>query len=124
MLDQLPYPEHLKNLPIIAGSHHERIDGKGYPLQLAGEDIPLQGRIIAIADVFEALTASDRPYKEAKTLSVALTIMANMVKGQHLDMPLFDLFLRNGVYLQYAQQYLIAAQIDQIDIDKIRRIYL
>jgi len=124
MLDQLPYPEHLKNLPIIAGSHHERIDGKGYPLELAGEEIPLQGRIIAVADVFEALTASDRPYKKAKTLSLALTIMANMVKDGHLDKELFDLFLRTGVYNQYAVEFLPAQQIDSVDIDKIRCIYL
>jgi len=124
MLDQLPYPEHLKNVPIIAGSHHERIDGKGYPLELAGEEIPLQGRIIAVADVFEALTASDRPYKEAKSLSLALKIMANMVKDKHLDQELFDLFLTTGVYSQYAAEYLTSQQIDIVDIDSIRGIYL
>lgn len=124
MLDQLPYPEHLKNVPIIAGSHHERIDGKGYPLELAGEQIPLQGRIIAVADVFEALTASDRPYKEAKPLSLALKIMANMVKDKHLDRELFDLFLTTGVYSQYATEYLPSQQIDIVDIDSIRGIYL
>ena len=124
MLDQLPYPEHLKNVPIIAGSHHERIDGKGYPLELAGEDIPLQGRIIAVADVFEALTASDRPYKEAKSLSLALKIMANMVKDKHLDRELFDLFLTTGVYSQYATEYLKEQQIDVVDVSSIRRIYL
>ncbi|WP_019440654.1 HD-GYP domain-containing protein, partial [Moritella marina] len=124
MLDQLPYPEHLKNVPIIAGSHHERIDGKGYPLELAGEEIPLQGRIIAVADVFEALTASDRPYKEAKPLSLALKIMANMVKDKHLDQELFDLFLTTGVYSQYATEYLTEQQIDIVDIDSIRGIYL
>ena len=123
MLDRLPYPKHLKNLPIIAGSHHERIDGTGYPLQLKGKEIPLQGRILAIADVFEALTAADRPYKEAKTLSFALTIMANMAKDQHLDIQLFDLFLRSEVYLDYAQQYLSPAQIDTVDVAKLRRIY-
>ncbi|MFT5705285.1 MAG: HD-GYP domain-containing protein (c-di-GMP phosphodiesterase class II), partial [Shewanella sp.] len=124
MLDQLPYPEHLKNVPLIAGSHHERIDGKGYPLQLAGEDIPLQSRILAIADVFEALTASDRPYKAAKSINVALTIMANMVKEQHLDKELFDLFINTDVYNQYAAQYLTEQQTDVIDIAKIRSIYL
>jgi len=124
MLDRLPYPEHLKNIPILAGSHHERIDGKGYPLELLGEEIPLQGRIIAIADVFEALTASDRPYKEAKSLNVALTIMANMVKDKHLDRQLFDLFLTTGVHNQYATEYLTDQQIDVVDIESIRRIYL
>ncbi|PKH08044.1 HD domain-containing phosphohydrolase [Moritella sp. Urea-trap-13] len=124
MLDQLPYPEHLKNVPIIAGSHHERIDGKGYPLELAGDDIPLQGRIIAVADVFEALTASDRPYKEAKSLSLALKIMANMVKDSHLDRELFDLFLTTGVYSQYATEYLTPQQINVVDIESIRSIYL
>ncbi|MBW8184139.1 HD domain-containing phosphohydrolase [Shewanella nanhaiensis] len=124
MLDQLPYPEHLKNVPLIAGSHHERIDGKGYPLQLTGEEIPLQGRILAIADVFEALTASDRPYKIAKPISQALTIMANMVKDQHLDRELFDLFIQTDVYSKYASRYLTEQQADTIDIDKIRSIYL
>ena len=123
MLDQLPYPEHLKNVPIIAGSHHERIDGKGYPLQLAGDEIPLQGRMVAIADVFEALTASDRPYKEAKSLSLALTIMANMVNENHLDKRLFDLFLREEVYLPYAEKFLTSAQLDDIDVNKIQHIY-
>ena len=124
MLDQLPYPEHLKNVPLIAGSHHEKINGQGYPLQLKGEDIPIGGRMIAVADVFEALTACDRPYKAAKTLSHSLKIMAFMVKDEHLDGCVFDLFLTQGVYQEYADQYLTAAQIDHVDVESLRDIYL
>lgn len=124
MLDQLPYPEHLKNVPIIAGSHHEKMNGKGYPLQLKGEEIPIGGRMIAVADVFEALTASDRPYKPAKKLSHSLKIMAFMVKDEHLDRNVFDLFLTQGVYQEYANEYLRADQLDSVDIEKLRAIYL
>ena len=124
MLDQLPYPEHLKNVPLIAGSHHEKMNGQGYPLQLKGEEIPIGGRMIAVADVFEALTACDRPYKAAKTLSHSLKIMAFMVKDEHLDGNVFDLFLTQGIYQEYADQYLTEAQIDEVDIASLRAIYM
>jgi len=124
MLDQLPYPEHLKNVPLIAGSHHEKMNGQGYPLQLKGEEIPIGGRMIAVADVFEALTASDRPYKAAKTLSHSLKIMAFMVKDEHLDGKVFDLFLTQGVYKAYADEYLMPEQLDFVDVDALRAIYL
>jgi len=122
MLDQLPYPEHLKNVPLIAGSHHEKMSGKGYPLQLKGEQIPLGGRMIAIADIFEALTAADRPYKKAKTLNESLMIMAYMVKDEHLDAGLFELFITQRVYQQYADEYLDKEQIDIVDICELKRI--
>lgn len=107
MLDQLPYPEHLKNVPLIAGSHHEKMNGQGYPLQLKGDEIPIGGRMIAVADVFEALTACDRPYKD-----------------EHLDGNVFDLFLTQGIYQEYADEYLTAEQIDDVDVDALRAIYL
>ncbi|QUM76705.1 chemotaxis protein [Moritella sp. 24] len=124
MLDQLPYPEHLKNVPLIAGSHHEKMNGQGYPLQLKGEEIPIGGRMIAVADVFEALTANDRPYKAAKTLSHSLKIMAFMVKDEHLDGNVFDLFLTKGIYQEYADHFLTAEQIDHVDVESLRDIYL
>ncbi|PKH06151.1 chemotaxis protein [Moritella sp. Urea-trap-13] len=124
MLDQLPYPEHLKNVPLIAGSHHEKMNGQGYPLQLKGEEIPIGGRMIAVADVFEALTANDRPYKAAKTLSHSLKIMSFMVKDEHLDGDVFDLFLTQGVYQEYADEYLTAEQLDFVDVPALRSIYL
>ncbi|NOQ17111.1 MAG: HAMP domain-containing protein [Methyloprofundus sp.] len=116
MLEKLPYPAHLKDVPVIAGSHHEKIDGTGYPKGLKGEDVPLTGKMMALADIFEALTASDRPYKKAKTLSESLRIMSFMVKDRHIDTDLFHLFLSSGVYLQYAEKFLQAEQIDAVDI--------
>ena len=119
MLNQLPYPKHLKSVPDIAGAHHERLDGKGYPRQLAAADIPLTARILTIADIFEALTATDRPYKKAKTLDEALTIMQQMAQSGHIDPELFALFLRTGVYLDYAQVYLPPEQQDDVDVSQM-----
>jgi len=124
MLDQIMYPEYLKNVPLIAGSHHEKMNGEGYPLKLKGEEIPIGGRMIAVADIFEALTASDRPYKDAKKLSQALKIMAFMVKDEHLDHDVFDLFLTKGVYQPYADEYLKPEQLDFVDVDGLRAIYI
>jgi len=124
MLDQIMYPEYLKNVPLIAGSHHEKMNGEGYPLKLKGEEIPMGGRMIAVADIFEALTASDRPYKDAKKLSQALKIMAFMVKDEHLDHDVFDLFLTKGVYESYADEYLKPEQLDFVDVDGLRAIYI
>ena len=119
MLNQLPYPKHLKSVPDIAGAHHERLDGKGYPRQLAAADIPLTARILTIADIFEALTAADRPYKKAKTLDDALTIMQQMAQSGHIDPELFALFLRTGIYLDYAQVYLPPEQQDDVDVSQM-----
>ncbi|MFU8884078.1 MAG: HD domain-containing phosphohydrolase [Cyanobacteriota bacterium] len=115
MLEALPFPPHLQAVPEIAGGHHEHMDGRGYPRGLrAGEMSPL-ARMMALADVFEALTAADRPYKSGKTLSEALQIMAAMVRRQHLDPELFELFVRAGVYCTYAERFLHPAQCDGVD---------
>lgn len=119
MLEALPWPAHLKRVPEFAGGHHERMDGRGYPKGLKGADMSVQARIMAIADIFEALTAKDRPYKEGKKLSEALTILGRMKLDQHVDPELFDIFIRNQVYLQYAKEHLEPYQIDDVDPGKI-----
>jgi HD-GYP domain-containing protein (c-di-GMP phosphodiesterase class II) len=116
MLDKLPYPKHLKTVPDIAGGHHEKMDGTGYPRRLQRDDMSVTARMMAIADIYEALTASDRPYKKAKTVSEALKIMSLMCKDQHIDPELFELFLEAGIYKQYAEQFLPPEQLDSIDI--------
>ena len=119
MLSALPWPKHLRGVPEIAASHHERLDGKGYHRGLTGERMTLQARIIAIADIFEALTAKDRPYKPGKTLSESLEILGQMTLENHVDPHLFDVFIREKVYLRYAEQFLDRAQINQVDETRI-----
>jgi HD-GYP domain-containing protein (c-di-GMP phosphodiesterase class II) len=116
MLSQLPFPRHMRNVPEIAGGHHEKMDGTGYPKGLRGEEMSPLARMMAIADIFEALTAGDRPYKRGKTLSEAISIMAAMRQTQHIDAGLFALFLRSGVYLDYARRFMSPEQIDEVDI--------
>ena len=116
MLESLPFPKHLEKVPEIAGGHHEKMDGTGYPKRLDGTQMSVPARVMAIADVFEALTAADRPYKAPKKLSDSIQIMSFMVKDQHLDGQLFNLFLESGVYQEYADKYLLPSQIDKIDI--------
>ena len=115
MLEALPWPKHLQNVPEFAGGHHERMDGKGYPRGLSGTQMSVQARMMAIADVFEALTAKDRPYKAGKTLTEALTILGRMRINGHIDPDLFDVFVREKVYLRYAEQFLDPEQIDDVD---------
>jgi HD-GYP domain-containing protein (c-di-GMP phosphodiesterase class II)/HAMP domain-containing protein len=115
MLDHLPFPPHLKNVAEIAGGHHEKMNGTGYPKRLRREDMSLPARMMAIADIFEALTAVDRPYKKGKSLSESLNIMLGMCQGGHVDCSLFGLFISSGVYRQYATQYLQPEQIDPVD---------
>ncbi|MEI9981766.1 MAG: HD domain-containing phosphohydrolase [Aliidongia sp.] len=112
ILSKLPLPRHLRRVPEIAGGHHERMDGRGYPRRLRGAEMSPLARMMAIADVFEALTAADRPYKAPKTLSQALAIMTAMVGEGHLDPELFELFLASGVYRDYAEAYLDPSQRD------------
>ena len=114
MLESLPWPKHLKNVPEYAGGHHERMDGKGYPKGLKRDDMSVQARIMGIADIFEALTAKDRPYKPGMKLSQALSILGSFSKNGHIDPDLFDVFVQQKVYLRYAERFLDAAQIDEV----------
>ena len=118
MLEQLPLPPHLSRVPEIAGGHHEQLNGKGYPRGQKDDEISIEARVLAIADVFEALTASDRPYKTAKSLSQSIKILSFMSKDRHIDSDLFKLFLSSGIYLEYAQKYLKPEQIDDVDISE------
>lgn len=118
MLERLPLPPQLRRIPEYAGTHHETLIGTGYPRGLSGAQLSVPARIMAIADVFEALTAADRPYKKAKTLSESVAILARFVAEQHLDADLFALFLRSGVHLRYAERFLAAEQIDDVDIGR------
>lgn len=115
MLEQLPWPKHLKNVPEYAGGHHERMDGKGYPKGLTRDQMSVQARVMGIADIFEALTARDRPYKEGMKLSQAMGIMAKFRANGHIDPDLFDVFVKEGVYLTYARQFLDPWQIDDVN---------
>jgi HD-GYP domain-containing protein (c-di-GMP phosphodiesterase class II) len=115
MLESLPWPKHLKNVPEYAGGHHERMDGKGYPRGLTGEEMSVQARIMAIADIFEALTAADRPYKKGKTLSESLNILGKFAQNGHIDPQLFDIFVREKVYLNFARKHMEAHQVDAVD---------
>ena len=115
MLESLPWPRHLRNVPEYAGGHHERMDGKGYPRGLTRGQMSVQARVMGIADIFEALTAKDRPYKKGKTLSESLHILGRFRENGHIDPDLFDIFVREKVYLKYAQQFLDPDQIDEVD---------
>jgi len=112
LLNQIPWPEHLKNVVEYAGGHHERMDGKGYPKGLKREEMSIQARCMGIADIFEALTASDRPYKKGMPLSQSLNIMSRMKDEGHIDPDLFDVFMKNHVYFHYAKKFLTPEQID------------
>ncbi|MBL8518146.1 MAG: GAF domain-containing protein [Betaproteobacteria bacterium] len=119
MLEALPWPRHLEKVPEYAGGHHERMDGKGYPRGLTREQMSVQARIMGIADIFEALTAKDRPYKKGKTLSESLEILGKFRLSGHIDADLFDVFVRERVYLRYAEEFLSSDQIDTVDPAKI-----
>jgi HD-GYP domain-containing protein (c-di-GMP phosphodiesterase class II) len=119
MLEALPWPKHLRNVPEYAGGHHERMDGKGYPRGLTRDQMSVQARVMGIADIFEALTAKDRPYKKGKTLSESLHILGKFKLNGHIDPDLFDVFIRRKVYLKYAEQFLDPDQIDQVDESKV-----
>ncbi len=116
MLEQLPFPKNLSRVIEIAGGHHEKLDGSGYPNGLTAEQLSTSARILAVADIFEALTASDRPYKKAKTLSESIRIMSFMVKDNHIDRDVFELLLRHGLHNKYADAYLKPDQRDEVDI--------
>jgi hypothetical protein len=118
MLECLPLPANLKRVPEYAGTHHETLLGTGYPRKLDKDSLSIPARIMAIADIFEALTAADRPYKAPKKLSESIKIMSFMKKDAHIDSDLFKLFLTSGVYKEYAERFLDPAQIDDIDINQ------
>ena len=115
MLEQLPYPKQLKNVPEFAGGHHEKLDGSGYPKGLTGDEMPLQAKMLVIADIFEALTADDRPYKDGMNLSQAMEILSGMSKNNKIDSGLFEIFVKEGIYKQYAELHVKASQIDSVD---------
>ena len=119
MLEALPWPKHLKNVPEYAGGHHERMDGKGYPRGLRGSQMSVQARMMAIADIFEALSAKDRPYKTGKSITESLDILGKFSLNGHIDPDLFHIFVKEKVYLQYAQKFMDSAQIDEVDESKI-----
>ena len=119
MLEQLPYPKHLKNVPEFAGGHHEKMDGTGYPKGLKANQMSTQAKIMAIADIYEALTAADRPYKDGKKLSSAMRIMGFMKNDYHIDVDLFEIFVKSGVYKKYAEDYVAKTQIDDVDEEVI-----
>ncbi|HHQ6581265.1 TPA: HD domain-containing phosphohydrolase [Serratia fonticola] len=121
MLEKLPFPRTMANVAVIAGGHHERMDGKGYPYQLTHQQMSIPVRMMAIADVFEALTAADRPYKPGKLLSEALNILVSMANEHHLDRELMILFLESGIWHDYALNYLQADKIDTVDIPALLR---
>jgi len=115
MLEALPWPRHLQNVSEYAGGHHERMDGKGYPRGLTRDEMSIPARVMGIADIFEALTAKDRPYKRGKTLSESLNILGKFKEGGHVDPDLFDVFIRRKVYMRYATEFLDPEQIDSVD---------
>ena len=119
MLESLPYPKSLRRVPEYAGGHHERMDGKGYPRGLTREQMSIPARMMGIADIFEALTSRDRPYKKAKTLSESLYILGSMKLDNHIDPDIFDFFVREKIYLRYAEKFLEPSQIDEVDESKI-----
>jgi hypothetical protein len=119
MLKGLPWPAQWARVPEIAATHHEKMDGNGYPRKLPAERLTVADRVMALADVFEALTAADRPYKAPKTLNESLRIMAFMCKDRHLDAELFRYFLRSGLWRSFAQQYMQPAQRDAVDVAAI-----
>ena len=119
MLEALSYPKDLRRVPEYAGGHHERMDGKGYPKGLTRDQMSIPARMMGVADIFEALTSKDRPYKKAKTLSESLNILGKMRLDNHIDPDIFDLFVRDKIYLQYAEKFLDSEQIDAVDHDNL-----
>ncbi|MFP4531850.1 MAG: HD-GYP domain-containing protein [Desulfobacterales bacterium] len=121
MLESLPFPDELAKVPRYASTHHETLKGEGYPRKLTGAELSIPERIIAVADIFEALTASDRPYKEAKTLSEAIHILYQLAKAGHIDRDVFELFLTSGIYLTYGKRFLNPEQLDEVPIKRYLR---
>lgn len=119
MLEKLPFPKHLHKVPEYAGGHHETMVGTGYPKGLTKSEMSVPARMMAIADIFEALTASDRPYKKAKSLSLAMNILGDFKKRNHIDPDLFDIFVKSKTYQAYAEEFLSPELIDEVDTEKL-----
>jgi HD-GYP domain-containing protein (c-di-GMP phosphodiesterase class II) len=115
MLESLPFPKKLRRVPEYAGGHHEKMDGSGFPRGLKREEMSLPARMMAIADIFEALTARDRPYKPPMKISQALSILKKMRQDNHIDPDLFELFVRSRVWEKYARSSLLPDQLDVED---------
>ena len=122
MLEALPFPINLQRVAEYACGHHEKMDGTGYPRGIFGGDMSIPARIMAVADVFEALTARDRPYKKGKSLSETMQIMTKMKASNHFDPDIFDIFISSGTYKKYAEKYLPPGLIDAIDEEEILKI--
>jgi len=118
ILNQLPFPRKLANVPKYASGHHEKLNGSGYPSGISEKELSLQSRIMAIADIFEALTAKDRPYKEPMKLSQAVKILGFMKEDNHIDPDIYDLFVKSRIYYDYAKKEMAARQIDIQEIDE------
>jgi len=121
MLENLPFPDELKRVPRYASTHHESMKGTGYPRGLSAEDLSIPERVMVLADIYEALTAADRPYKKAKTISQSIGILHKMALNEHIDIDVFELFLTSGVHTQYAKRFLPESQIDEVDIAQYLR---
>jgi len=120
ILNQLTYPKKYKNVTLYASSHHEKLNGSGHPWGFTADQLPMQSRILAVSDIFEALTAPDRPYKKGKKLSEAMNILMYNVLDNHIDKDLFEFLIDSGLYKEYAEKYVPAIQIDEVDINKIK----
>lgn len=119
MLESLPFPSYLKRVPEYAGGHHEKMDGTGFPKGLTRDQMSIPARMMAVADIFEALTSSDRPYKKSNTLSQALGIMGKMYRNNHIDPDIFELFVKRKIYFKYAKKFLKPEQIDEVDMESV-----
>ncbi len=119
ILETLPFPKHLQNVTEYALGHHETMDGKGYPRGLTKEQMSVPARLMALADIFEALSAADRPYKKAKPVSECLRIMGQMVENNHLDPDIFAIFIESKVYESYIEEFASQEQLDQIDLSNL-----
>ena len=115
MLNNLPYPKHLSKVPEFAGGHHEKIDGTGYPRGLSGDEMSIQAKVMAIADIYEALTAKDRPYKKGKKISESMRILGFMKNDYHIDKDIFEIFVKEKIYKKYAELYVAEEQQDDIN---------
>jgi len=105
MLSQIPFTKKFRNIPHFAGAHHECLDGTGYPLGLRGDEIPFEGKLMAVTDIAEALTSADRPYKRAMPLDEVYRVLRSLAEKGKLDRDLVELFITENVYGAYKRKY-------------------